>query len=198
MQLTPGVTWKSVDETGQMVVYKRLSEDCCQKGQLHPSIRTRLQKLREVPANSMVNLIGVLRNDLGVVLVREYVPGTSLDLLNPLERNRAFEAVCHAVSQLHQHGLVHGSLKPTNVIVQEDNTIKLVDPSPFLYDDPQVDWQALAKMYPDRVSSTESSVSDRWRLEDKRSRAWMIRTIGIWIGIGFMVLVGGIWYAYHR
>lgn len=198
IELNPGVTWKSVDETGQMVIYKRLPDDCCQKGQLHPSIRTRLQKLREIPAGSMVNLMGVLRNEWGVVLVSEYVPGRSLDRLDLLERDRAFEGVCRAVSQLHQHGLVHGALKPTNVIVQEDGTVKLIDPSPFLYDDPQVDWQAVAGMYPDRVNPVKSSGSGLEVLEDKRSRNRVFWQIAVWVGIGLIVLAGGVFYAQQR
>lgn len=186
-----------MDETGEVVVYKRLPEDCCQKGQLHPTIRTRLQKLREIPASSMVNLIGVFRNELGVVLVREYVPGRSLDRLDPLDRDRIFEGVYRAVSQLHQHGLVHGALKPTNVIVKEDRTVTLIDPSPFLYDDPQVDWKDLANIYPERMSPVESSRSGSWVLEDRRSRNWVFWQIGIWIGIGLIVLVG-VFYAQQR
>lgn len=194
IELNPGISWKSASERGQTVVYKKLPDDCCQKGQLHPHIRTRLQKLREVPAGAMVNLLGVWRNELGLVLVSEYVPGRSLDLLDPLDRDRLFDKVCRAISQLHQHGLVHGALKPTNVIVQEDGTVKLVDPSPFLYDDPEVDWQALARMYPNRRSSTESSESGSWVLEDQRSRKRLFWQIGIWIGIGLLGLVGGILY----
>ena len=60
------------------VVRKRLDDDCLLDGQLHPSIRQRLERVRELPLTGVANLIGVEKNNAGVAeLVWQFVTGTS-------------------------------------------------------------------------------------------------------------------------
>ncbi len=64
-------------------------------------------------------------------LVLEYVPGSSLDQLPlPLPTEEALEItrqVAKGVQAVHERGLLHLDLKPSNAILQDDGTVKLVD-----------------------------------------------------------------------
>lgn len=58
----------------------------------------------------------------------EYVKGTLLADIAPVNRRPAVLNLAGVISNLHSHGLVHGDLHEYNVICKEDNTIKLIDP----------------------------------------------------------------------
>jgi serine/threonine protein kinase len=66
-------------------------------------------------------------------LVMEYVGGMPIDeycdsrQLSVVERLRLFRTVCTAVHYAHQNLVVHRDLKPTNILVKADGTIKLLD-----------------------------------------------------------------------
>ncbi|MCS7259795.1 MAG: protein kinase, partial [Anaerolineae bacterium] len=67
-------------------------------------------------------------------IVMEYVPG--VDLRTLLERNGALSIrqavdigcqICAGVGHAHRAGLVHGDLKPGNVLIRTDGQAKVVD-----------------------------------------------------------------------
>ncbi|WP_263356016.1 serine/threonine-protein kinase [Acidicapsa ligni] len=66
-------------------------------------------------------------------LVMEYVEGELLDVycdahrLNVSERLRLFLHVCDAVAYAHRNLVVHLDLKPSNILVTGDGTVKLLD-----------------------------------------------------------------------
>src|SRR5205814_4346688 len=73
---------KARDSRGRHVVLKPLPGDCLLKGQLHPNVKDRLNRVRELALTSVANLYGVER--LGEAqenpfLVWEYVAGVAFD-----------------------------------------------------------------------------------------------------------------------
>lgn len=138
--------WLACDASGRAVVLKRLPDDCLQRGALHPNVKLRLQRLRELPLGAFVNILGVERCEHGVVMVTEFVNGQPLDQTEPLARVRLLRELRLAVMSMHQLGLVHGAIKPGNVIVESSGSIKLIDPSPLLHDDPEIDLRAVAAL----------------------------------------------------
>src|SRR5688572_27057846 len=66
-------------------------------------------------------------------IVMEHVEGVPLTEacrargLGVRERLRLFRLVCEAVGHAHQHLVVHRDVKPTNILVREDGTVKLLD-----------------------------------------------------------------------
>jgi serine/threonine protein kinase len=65
--------------------------------------------------------------------VMEYVEGKPIDewcderKLNVSERVRLFQSVCSAVYYAHQQRVIHRDLKPGNILVTADGTVKLLD-----------------------------------------------------------------------
>lgn len=66
-------------------------------------------------------------------IVMEYVQGMPIDAwcdqrrLNVTERLKLFLQVCSAVHYAHQNLVIHRDIKPGNIIVRPDNTVKLLD-----------------------------------------------------------------------
>lgn len=66
-------------------------------------------------------------------LVMEYVRGEPIDVycerrkLSIVARLRLFRTLCDAVHHVHRHLMVHGDIKCSNVLVNEDGIVKLLD-----------------------------------------------------------------------
>ena len=82
---------------------------------------------------AIVQLIDVGRDDRGAMfLVMELVRGSSLETWEtsfPGLRTvlRAFDEILDALSAAHAQGIVHGDLKPGNVLLTDDGHVKLTD-----------------------------------------------------------------------
>jgi hypothetical protein len=59
MTKTPPI---SIMRGGRQVVLKKLDDDCLLDGQLHPSIKLRLERVRELPVRCVANFLGVERD----------------------------------------------------------------------------------------------------------------------------------------
>ena len=186
-ELRKGHSWLAIDESGRRVVHKRLPDDCCPRGQMHPSVKLRLQRLRELPLGSFVNILGVERTEQGVVLVSEWIDGVPLDQTAEVDRPRLLRELRLAVMSMHQHGMVHGSIKPGNVIVDLNGQIKLIDPSPLLHDDPKIDLKAVDDL--DQKSHVPASNPTSSTREDAEDRTYRQQTV-IWAVALAVVAIG--------
>jgi len=77
---------------------------------------------------------GRLGDGVGPYLVLEYVDGTLLREylrqrapLPPEEAVRITAQLADALQYCHEHGVVHRDMKPENILIQSDGTVKLVD-----------------------------------------------------------------------
>src|SRR5918993_2821975 len=76
-ELAPQRTYLATASDGRRVVLKMLDPACLLDGQLHPSVRERLARVRELAEKNVANLHGVERDGPYTFLVWDYVPGRS-------------------------------------------------------------------------------------------------------------------------
>jgi hypothetical protein len=155
--LREGETFEAVAAGGRRrVVLKVLEGDCLLRGQLHPSVKERLARVRELAHPGVANLHGVERAEVGreavAYLVWDYVAGRTIEEYAADEETPPWSVVgvgrelILAVESLHALGLVHGAIKGGNVFVGDDGTVKLTHVSPLLYHDPARDAAAVVAL----------------------------------------------------
>lgn len=135
------------DAHGHRLVLKHLSGDCMLADQLHPNIRQRLARVRELADLRLASLRGVERIDGLAYLVWEYIEGEPLADRTDAVSPSLLRDIALAVESLHAHGLVHGAIHARNVILTRDRRIRLTHVSPLLYDDPRDDALATIQMF---------------------------------------------------
>lgn len=90
-----------------------------------------LAALREIP--NVVRVLDYFSENNTAYIVMEYIRGVSLEAWlksHQLRQNQALaliRPVVDALVLLHQQGVVHRDLKPDNIMVQEDGTLRLID-----------------------------------------------------------------------
>ena len=135
---------------GRRVVLKRLEDDCLLGGELHPLIHDRLSRVRELAHVGVANLLGVEADDGQAYLVWEYVEGMPVIEYARAADARRREAIAReligAVETMHALGIVHGEVHGENVFVTPAGRVKLTHVSPLLYNETQVDVEAVAKV----------------------------------------------------
>jgi hypothetical protein len=147
-----GASYLFVDHGGRLVVLKRLDADCLLRGQLHPSIRERLLRVRELAMKDIASLRSVERIGDDVYLIWEFIDGETFDeyvaarRLPPRQLGELGQDLVRCVESLHARGIVHGALHGRNVIVDRYGQLHLTHVSPLLYTDPAADVAALAAM----------------------------------------------------
>jgi serine/threonine protein kinase len=146
--LTPDQTYLALAPGDRQVIVKIMTDDCLLRGQLHPSIRDRLARVRELAHRNVANLFGVERAAGKVFAVWEYIPGKPVNehissLHSPTALTALSREIILTVEALHALGIVHGRLRAGNVIVDDLSQIRLTHISPLLYDDPSNDLRDL-------------------------------------------------------
>jgi hypothetical protein len=149
--LAGDVTYLAIGPGGRGVVLKRLDPDCLHRELLHPDVRDRLSRVRELAHAGIANLIGVGKDerDAGEWLIWEYVEGRPLAdhargrCKTPRELAALVRELVLTVESLHMQGIVHGAITSSNVIVGPEGAVRLTHVSPLLYTDPADDAEAV-------------------------------------------------------
>jgi len=95
----------------------RLEAEICRRLSPHPGV---------------VEQVATLEDEDKVVLVQEYLPGQTLEdmlgeeLPRPLVESLILQLI-DVVAHAHQHRIMHRDIKPGNIMVLEDGTLKLLD-----------------------------------------------------------------------
>ena len=153
------------------LVLKTLDQDCLARAgsspKLHPNIRDRLARVRELAHGQVANLYGVERDQGLTYLVWEYVPGETLDewararAVSPRDLLLMAREIILAVEALHARGIVHGAIHGRNVIVDEHGKPKLTHVSPLLYSEPRHDLHSITALF---NGLAESRGEEGWTL----------------------------------
>jgi len=148
-ELVSGQTFLCADVSENIVILKKLEDDCLHRSQLHPSIRDRLARVRELAHARIATLRSVERYEGSACMVWIYLDGESwseslaMPALNLLKLCRDLAA---GVDSLHEIGIVHGNIHGRNVIVRPDRQVWLTHVSPYLYTDANVDIAAVIEL----------------------------------------------------
>lgn len=88
--------------------------------------------LAEIEHDNIVNVLGAGSDSRKTVIVSEYAPGGSLAdrLVRRYKWDEVFEIgkqIATGLSVAHKIGIVHGNLRPSNILFDENETVKLSD-----------------------------------------------------------------------
>lgn len=128
-----GTVWRATDlELGRSVAIKWAKPDEDDPSGRQPRREARIAAGLQHP--HIVALFDVVREDGNPLLVMEYVPSRSLAEIirehGPLalaEVARIGAQIASGLAALHTHGIVHGDVKPANVLLSDNGTAKLTD-----------------------------------------------------------------------
>ena len=134
-----GVVWRARDEVlGRDVAVKELRPD---HGMSGAQVRTSHQRARRegriaarLQHPNAVVIYDVAEHDGRPYLIMEYVPSQSLGdilatgaVLTPAEVTSIGGQLASALTAAHERGIVHRDIKPGNVLMTSDGTVKLTD-----------------------------------------------------------------------
>lgn len=152
--LKEGRTALCRSDANRLLVLKKLDQDCLLEGDLHPDVRERLARIRELAHGQVATLISVERDAQGAVYaVWQYIAGVSFEAWacnkerDQRQVARMMRELVLAVEAMHGQGIVHGCLHGGNIMVDEGGVLRLLDVSPLLFSDPQDDAAAMAKLF---------------------------------------------------
>jgi serine/threonine protein kinase len=131
-----------------------------------------------LPHSSVVTVYDVIRDQTRGYIVMELITASSITELverrGPMAVDRVARIACQMVEVLevaHQHGIIHRDVKPGNVMVLEDGSIKLADFGiAWIKDDPKITASGLVLgspsfMAPEQAQGMESTpATDMWGL----------------------------------
>jgi hypothetical protein len=150
-----GPSYLALSPAGRLVVLKALDDDCLHRGQLHPAIKQRLARVRELAHAGVANLHSVEREPGGrPYLVWAFAEGQTFGEFaaanpSPREMWAAGRELILTVEALHALGIVHGAVHGRNVIVAADGRVRLTHVSPLLYTDVAEDELAVMDLLAD-------------------------------------------------
>jgi serine/threonine-protein kinase len=128
-----GPVFRGEDRDGRSVALRVLPAALLAPAGILPALVADLKAAAQLSHPNVVKVLGLVEMDGQRCVVTEYVKGRSLDEVIRSGVRMSFQQVhgmgrvlAHALATLHERGLVHGSVKPTNVMVAS-GVIKLAD-----------------------------------------------------------------------
>ncbi|MDB5298827.1 MAG: serine/threonine protein kinase [Phycisphaerales bacterium] len=152
-------SYLAIGPGGRGVALKKLDAECLLSGTLHPTVRDRLNRVRELAHPGVANLFGVGSEGADAYLIWEYVEGVAFEAYvndkarTPREMATLARELILAVDLLHMQGIVHGALIGNNIIIAAGGSVRLTHISPLLYHDPAVDVECLLNLLEQMAAS---------------------------------------------
>ena len=122
------------DQYQRLVAIKVLRAGLSHRPELQLLFRSERQILADLDHPSIARMLdGGLTPDGSPYLVMEYIDGMAIDgfcqerKLDLDARLRLFRTLCAAVDYAHRHLVIHRDIKPLNVLVTQDGSLKLLD-----------------------------------------------------------------------
>jgi serine/threonine-protein kinase len=129
-----GIVYKAVDETlNRDVAVKTLNPDLANT-EVMSRFRAEATILAKLNHPQIATIFELFRSDNDLLMVMEFVRGETLDKLSerlgPIAPDRAaylIDLVLSALEHAHREGVVHRDVKPANVMVTNEGSIKIMD-----------------------------------------------------------------------
>ncbi|MFI7675437.1 protein kinase [Actinophytocola sp. NPDC049390] len=134
-----GVVWKAQDERlGRTVAIKRLVARYAIADAMTEETRRRAMREARIAARlqhrNAIALFDVAEHDNDPILVMEFLPSKSLSAvleergtLTPSEAAEIGAQVAEAIAAAHAVGIAHRDIKPGNILLAENGTVKITD-----------------------------------------------------------------------
>lgn len=90
------------------------------------------QKLKHILHPNIIKILGTSRKEGAFIIVMEYLGGGNLQdrLVRPYTQDRFIpiaKQICSGMTHAHAHKVIHSNLRPSNILFDEKNNIKLTD-----------------------------------------------------------------------
>ena len=129
-----GIVYKAVDETlNRDVAVKTLNPDLANT-EVMSRFRAEATILAKLNHPLIATIFELFRSDNDLLMVMEFVRGETLDKLSerlgPIAPDRAaylIDLILSALEHAHREGVVHRDVKPANVMVTSEGSIKIMD-----------------------------------------------------------------------
>ncbi|MCB1671745.1 MAG: protein kinase [Gammaproteobacteria bacterium] len=110
--------------TGNLLIIKKKTNDS-------PGFETS-NKLARIQHPNILQTLGTARNEQLFILVQSYMSGGTLQdklafELNWNETLRIGREICQGMDFAHRHNIVHGHLRPTNILFTDEGQVKITD-----------------------------------------------------------------------
>lgn len=131
-----GCVYEARDEQGQRVALKMMSAKAAAQPEYRELFEQEVESLRILDNPSVVRIVGLPYSDASgnLYLPMEYVEGRTLNQVvkqeGPLPEKRAIEIfgkILDAFSYIHSRHCIHRDVKPSNIMLRDDNSICVID-----------------------------------------------------------------------
>jgi TonB family protein len=130
-----GVVFKARDPViGRLVALKTIAVAASQSEDLRERFYREAQAAGGLQHPNIVTIFEMGEAEEIPYIAMEYLEGESLDLILARRLNLPLALklgylvqVCRALAHAHKHGIVHRDIKPGNIVVTRDGTVKVVD-----------------------------------------------------------------------
>ncbi len=99
----------------------------------HPQYLEAYDILVKLRCANLPQILDTIPMEDGQIVLEEYISGMTVAEImktNPYQKQgarRVMAELCHAMSVLHERGLVHRDIKPENVMISDTGTVVLID-----------------------------------------------------------------------
>ena len=130
-----GVVYKAMDTALEKIVaLKMMDPNLAQDEAFLKRFRSEAKALARLENPNIVNIYAFRETEYGLFIVMEYVDGLTLaDKLSqsgPIPWRKAlpiFQQLLTGLGHAHQAGVLHRDINPRNVLITEDDTVKIMD-----------------------------------------------------------------------
>ena len=153
-----GLVVRAITPSGESVVVKQVMDAWARGAQ------ERIAALRREASAGHARLREVIETPFAAYLVRDFVPGQTLDKATDADAARVHQDVSRQLAALHARGWVHGDVKPSNIIVTPDGGAVLIDEGAAHQDGATQVLGSTAWMAPEQHDGEHTASADVYQL----------------------------------